>query len=92
MDDARGRDINNADKLSACMFAGAPRGQVVWVACDPERIDSVLASERDEKAHGAGCVMMPAMCGIDVIADVTGIELNVRSRAEAQVYLSDSLR
>jgi len=77
MDDARGRDINNADKLSAGAFAGAPRGQVVRIACEPERVDSMLASERDEKTHGAGCVLMSAMCGMDVVADVTGVELYV---------------
>ena len=39
----------------------------------------MFASERDEKTHGAGCVMMSAMCGMDVVADVTGVELDVRS-------------
>ena len=77
MDDARGRNTNYADKLRSCTFAGASRGQVVWIACEPERIDSMLASERDEKTHGAGCVMMSAMCGMDVVADVTGVKLYV---------------
>ena len=79
MDDARSRDINDADKLRACKFAGAPRGQVVRVTCEPERVDSMFASERDEKTHGVGCVTMSAMCGMDVVADVTGVELDVRS-------------
>lgn len=79
MDDARDRDINNADKLRACTFAGASRGQVVWITCEPERVDSMLASERDEKTHGAGCVMMSAMRGMNVVANVTGVELDVCS-------------
>ena len=77
MDDAGGRDINNVDKLRACTFAGVSRGQVIRITCEPERVHSMLASERDEKTRSAGCVMMSAMCGMDVVAYVTGVELYV---------------
>lgn len=91
MDDAIRGDVDDLDELCTRKFTGAPRWEVIWIAGQPERVESPLASQRQQQTCRTRCVTVTAMGRIDGVADVPGVAFDVRARAETEVDFSYAL-
>jgi hypothetical protein len=85
MDDAIFRYIGDLNQLCTCKFATPSRRDVLWIARYPKRIKAKFAGKRSQKPQGAICIPMATMSGIDGVADVSSVQLDVRSRRDAQI-------
>jgi hypothetical protein len=91
VDDATLRDIDDLDEAGAGELAGAAGREVFGIAGEPKRIEPVLAGQRHQQTHRTCCVVMAAICSVDVEADVSGIALDMPVRLEAQIDLAHAL-
>lgn len=77
VDDAVGGDIDDLDEFSACKFDAPPRYEVLRVAGDPQGVDVEFANQREQKANGAGGIMMSTVSGVDRVTDMSCIAFYV---------------
>lgn len=84
-DTAVGRNVDDLDELCARDLEAASRCHVFRVAGDPERIELVQTSKRQQERNGACRVVMSAMAGMYTISNVAGVALDVRGGPDAEI-------
>src|SRR4051794_36503741 len=79
-----GRHIHRINQLHPEALARAPRGEIIGVTSNPQRMQSMVLRDGQEQPTGALSEVMPAMVREDVITNVTVIEQDVVGVADAQ--------
>jgi hypothetical protein len=79
-----GGHIDDFHHLRAEAFAGPAGGEVVGVGGDPEGANAVVLGQGEEEPAGAFGVVVAATGGVDVVADVAVVELDIVAVPDAQ--------
>jgi len=84
-------NVDDLDEFRAGDFEASARGGVFGIACDPDGVNSVVPGKREQQSNRARGVVMAAVRWMYSVADVSGVLLDVRRRADADVDLAEFL-
>ena len=83
--------IHRLYEYAAGDFAGAARGDVVWVAGNPQGYQMMPACQRQEERDAPGCVMVSSVGYIHAISDMAAVLDNTIAVADPQINVPDGL-
>jgi hypothetical protein len=91
VNDAVFGNIHNFHELSAGKFSGPPRADVFGIAGDPENPKVKLSRDRYQQAHASRGIPVTPMGEMNGVADMTGVQMKMRSRADAKIDAAEFL-